>query len=159
MPTSKPTIKHGHCKRGVPRTATYKAWCDMKSRCLNPNRQDFHYYGGRDIKVCDRWLSFENFLADMGERPDGLTLERLNNNGNYEPSNCRWATWSEQNQNKRQRKQPLRIGLEIRFHGLDSNEHAYITRIDEGRAYYSVYQEIAVGEGSIFIDSIMATKS
>jgi len=64
----------------------------MLSRCRNPNRWDFKYYGGRGIRVCDRWLRFENFLADMGEAPRGLEIDRANNSGNYEPTNCRWVT-------------------------------------------------------------------
>jgi len=71
-------------------------------RCTNPNATGFNSYGGKGITVCDRWLnSFENFLADMGPRPDGCTLDRYpNNHGNYEPGNCRWATHSEQRRNQ-----------------------------------------------------------
>lgn len=74
----------------------------MKNRCCNPNADQFPDYGGRGIVVCEHWLeSFENFLADMGERPPGTTIDRINCNGNYEPSNCRWATVKEQCRNKR----------------------------------------------------------
>lgn len=80
----------------------YKLWSVMKDRCNNPNNKAYRNYGGRGIKVCDRWLnSFENFLADMGERPQGTTLDRINSNGNYEPDNCRWVTRMEQNNNTR----------------------------------------------------------
>ena len=73
----------------------------MKQRCLNPKCADYRYYGARGIEVCDRWLAFENFLADMGDRPDGRTLGRIDNNSDYGPSNCGWFTIVEQNRNRR----------------------------------------------------------
>ena len=76
-------------------------WGAMRQRCNNPAYRDYPRYGGRGIKVCDRWASFGNFLADMGERQPGLTLERKDNNGDYELSNCRWATMKEQGRNRR----------------------------------------------------------
>lgn len=90
---------------GLSQTRTYEAWKHMIQRCTNPHAKHFSYYGGRGITVCERWLSsFENFLADMGERPPGLTLDRYpDNDGNYEPDNCRWATWTQQAANRRKR--------------------------------------------------------
>ena len=86
---------------GLVGTPTYYIWAAMWRRCRDPNASGFADYGGRGIKVCDRWKSPENFLADMGARPTGLTIERLNTNGDYEPSNCTWATYTVQNRNRR----------------------------------------------------------
>lgn len=93
---SKRTYKHG-----MTESATYHCWEAMKDRCLNPKNPAYKNYGGRGIKICERWMSFENFLADIGEKPKGKSLDRMDNNGNYELSNCRWATVEEQWNNKR----------------------------------------------------------
>lgn len=78
----------------------WRVYYDMKRRCTNPKASNYKRYGGRGIKICNEWMdSFDNFLKDMGEPPNSLTLDRINNNGNYEPSNCRWATWSQQARN------------------------------------------------------------
>ncbi len=89
--------KKTHRHRG---SRTYNSWKAMKTRCGNPNHQNWSRYGGRGITVCKRWNKFENFLSDMGERLEGRTLDRKNSDGNYYPSNCRWATFKEQSNNK-----------------------------------------------------------
>lgn len=92
-------IKHGMCK-----TSTYNAWVGILQRCNNPRNQDYHNYGGRGIAVCDRWLKFENFISDMGLKPTGLTIDRINNNLGYFKENCRYASSIEQNRNRRVQK-------------------------------------------------------
>jgi hypothetical protein len=82
----------------------------MRERCANTKGANYKNYGGRGIRVCKRWALFENFLADMGERPEGLTLDRIDNEGNYEPSNCRWATYAQQLTNRRARKRVAQGG-------------------------------------------------
>ena len=93
--------KHGHAAL---RTPEYVAWQNMLARCTREAHPKYPSYGGRGIKVCAEWLFFENFLADMGLRPDGLTLDRIDNDGNYCKENCKWATWKEQAHNRRPRK-------------------------------------------------------
>jgi hypothetical protein len=101
---------HGHSARSG-NTPTYRSWKSMRLRCLNSGSTGYECWGGRGISIDPRWDKFENFLADMGERPKGRTLDRIDVNGNYEPDNCRWATHMEQRMNqrpqrKRRSKQP-----------------------------------------------------
>jgi hypothetical protein len=91
---------HGEASIGR-ETREYRRWKAMLQRCCNPNKKDFKYYGGRGIKVCKRWSRFENFLADMGRCPTGYSIERVNNNGNYTPSNCEWIPLRDQQKNTR----------------------------------------------------------
>lgn len=93
-------------------TKTHNTWAGMKQRCLNKNRKQYADYGGRGITVCKRWFVYENFLADMGERPPGTTLERIGNDGDYEPMNCKWASYVEQQSNTR-KSLPLWEGKSI----------------------------------------------
>lgn len=103
--------KKGNPTHGQSRTAIYRIWKKMRRRCGNPKDSGFRYYGARGITVCKRWQVFENFLADMGERPSPRhSIDRINNNLGYKPSNCRWATVNEQRRN-------TRITIRIKYKG------------------------------------------
>ena len=86
---------------GMTKTSTYRSWAHMRERCTNPNARQWKWYGALGVTVCERWASFENFLADMGVRPDGMTLDRIDSTRGYEPSNCRWADSRTQRINRR----------------------------------------------------------
>jgi hypothetical protein len=108
--------RHGHA---IGKTSpTYNSWAGAVQRCTNPNYANWANYGGRGIKICERWLDYENFLADMGERPEGTTLDRFpNNNGDYEKGNCRWATPKQQANNRRPKRK-----LMLHVHGIRIRE-------------------------------------
>ncbi len=99
------SLRHGHGRRGQ-QSAEFKAWCGMRQRCSNPKDPGWKNYGGRDISVCTQWKdSFEQFFADVGRKPSpSHSLDRINNDGDYEPQNCRWATAAEQNRNTRMKR-------------------------------------------------------
>lgn len=122
----KPYERMGHVI-GRKRSATNNAWTNLVARCTNPNRPDYRYYGGRGITVCERWLnSFAAFVEDMGIRPDGRSIDRIDNARGYEPGNCRWATKDEQMQNTRATR---RIEFNGRVMGL--NAWAKVVGIDK----------------------------
>lgn len=115
-------------------TRAYRKWSSMLSRCYSPSHPAFCYYGARGIEVCDRWrghVGFDNFLADMGEPPEGLTLERKDGTKGYSPENCRWATWQEQAANRRP-------GNHCRFGSLKDKAR------NAGLPYSVVYQRVKI---------------
>ena len=120
------------------RTKTYRSWESMKQRCLNPRFSSFKWYGGKGVRICERWLGekgFKNFLNDMGEVPAGLTLERIDNDGNYEPSNCRWATKKEQCRNRRTTRQ-------LTFNGKTQSAASWAEELglNAGTLYSRIYK-------------------
>ncbi len=112
----------GATTHGRKHTREYESWCAMIQRTTNTSNPGYIKYGARGITVCDRWQKFEHFFADMGPRPEGRTLDRIDNDGNYEPGNCRWATVLEQNNNRRARRRLTHCG---RDHEL-TPENTYI---------------------------------
>ncbi len=104
-----PRLKHGHVRSGH-RSPEYSSWQSAIARCYNPAAPNYQYYGYRGIGMCDRWRrDFAAFLEDMGPRPDGTTLDRIDPHGNYEPGNCRWATPTTQIRNRARRGQKLTL--------------------------------------------------
>lgn len=117
---AKRRTKHGHCRNRT-WTRTYSIWHSMMGRCYIPSATGFPNYGGRGIRVCERWHDYKNFLADMGECPPGYQIDRIDNDGDYEPANCRWVTHAE---NQRNRPPPLYIRVNNRFAGSISRKQA-----------------------------------
>lgn len=121
----------------------YSCWKSMKSRCNNPNNPHYHNYGGRGISVCDEWISdFHQFISDMGDRPNNYTLDRKDNDGNYTPDNCRWATRSEQQLNRRMSRFVTIDGVEYRPFDLAKiagvKTDTIIARVEKGLSYNQV---------------------
>ncbi len=115
MNMQRPTSRNRRVAHGLGGTPTYRTWYSMIDRCINPRNISFRTYGGKGISVCDRWLRIENFVADMGLRPEGLTLDRIDSNGDYEPTNCRWAHILDQQRNRSFVKCSIKTAEQIRF--------------------------------------------
>lgn len=109
--TGKKNTQHGHCSKNKS-SITYESWHAMLQRCINPKNHSYHDYGGSGIKVCDRWLVFQSFLEDMGDRPSTLhTIDRIKNNYGYKKENCRWATYRQQQRNKKNNRKETYKGI------------------------------------------------
>lgn len=119
--------KHGH-SRVSGRSPTYEAWNSMLTRCLRSYKKGRRDYKDRGITVCQRWRKFENFLADMGEKPAGLMLDRIDNDGNYEPGNCRWTNRQTQNINRHNTKLTMEKAIAICLCRLDGEAISAIAR-------------------------------
>lgn len=115
-------LSESHKIHGMEGTATYRTWNSMLARCTNPSQRSYPKYGGRGITVCDSWRNFANFYKDMGKRPAGKTLDRIDNERGYEPSNCRWATPAEQQRNRR-------ITVRITYGGLSLTRKEWADRL------------------------------
>lgn len=141
-------LKHGHTTHNS-KSKTNSVWNAMVQRCTNPRHSSYHRYGGRGITVYAPWMDFINFLKDMGEAPEGLTLERVDNDGPYAPWNCCWATWEQQNKNKHRRALKPRInGLP---HGVNKHGRKFTAAvtIKRKRHYLGVFTSVKDAERAV----------
>lgn len=132
-------LRHGHTsnRRATP---TYCSWSSMVQRCTNPNCKSWPEYGGRGITVCDRWRnSFDAFLADMGQKPRGTSIDRIDNDRGYEPGNCRWATRAVQNKNQRRNRRQLSPHV----------ERDIVARIERGHTHAAVAASLGIARVTV----------
>lgn len=129
-------IKHGFARRGQ-KTKEYHIWRGIIARCENPNNKNFHQYGGRGISICKEWRNdFTKFLKDVGKKPTPKhTIDRVDSNGNYEPNNCKWSTWKEQQNNKRSNKM-----LTLNGKSLTVSQWAEQLGVKQGTLYMRVHR-------------------
>lgn len=138
----RPEVITSHSKSQTPGGSSYEVWHGMKQRCLNPRSKDYKNYGERGITVCESWLAFENFYADMGDKPQGMSLDRVDNSKGYSPANCRWATTREQDRNKRTNIYVSFFGERVLFtHAmrlLKAADHLYMRLKKEGKTHQEI---------------------
>jgi transposase len=143
-------MRRASTRHGYYGTPTYESWTAMLARCRYERHPHFKHYGGRGIEVCERWLKFENFLADMGERPEGLTLDRIRHNDGYEPGNCRWATETEQHRNTRTNRYVTHEGRTMCASAwaeeLGVGRHVIYTWLSKGLGVAEIKDGITTGE-------------
>lgn len=145
--------RHGHARHGA-ETPTWVSWQSMLARCRYIDRDVEAKHAARGISVCERWHDFGNFLSDMGERPDGMTLDRIDNDGDYTPSNCRWATPTEQARNRRNARLTYETAVEVAIARLSGESCASIA------ARYGISESLPreIASGRTWKDALAAAK-
>ncbi len=136
-------------KHGMDGTPTYRTWIMMRSRCSNAKDFNYERYGGRGIRVCDRWSDFQTFLKDMGTKPHGMSIDRIDVNGNYEPSNCRWATAKTQANNRRNN---IRVKIGDKIFGVE--QFAEIIGLTQSGARKRVRREFFKSSNGTFVKEV-----